>query len=56
MSVPKKYKMLVENVIRNQRKSSFVSFQNKFFIARQILKQNFHNVSDFVSKKFEISF
>ena len=60
MSVPKEYKMLVKNEIRIEKfqvLSDFlaivlqrVSFQIKYFTTRQILKQSFHNVSDFEPK------
>ena len=60
MSVPKEYKMVVKNEIPNKKyqilsdsETKFqqrVRFQIKFFTTRQILKHNFHNVSDFKSK------
>ena len=52
--------MVVKNEIPNQQISCLVRFQNKillrvrfpikFFTTCQILKQNFHNMSDFRSK------
>ena len=49
MSVPKEFKILMKNEIPNQKKSSLVRFQIKFFTTRQIVKQKIHNVSDFKS-------
>ena len=61
MSVPKENKLFVRNEIPNQKfqilsdfKTKFsqgVRFQIKFFTTRQILKQNFYNMPDFVFKK-----
>ena len=63
MSVPKEYKMVIENEILIQKNSVLsdfktkllkrVIFQIKFFTTRQILKQKFQNMSDFKSKKLQ---
>ena len=60
MSDPKEYK-IVANENLNQKFSTLARFQNKifttcqisdhFFTTRQILKQIFRNMSDFVLKK-----
>ena len=69
LSVPKEFKLLVENEIPNQKfeglsdfKTKYlqpVRFQINFFTTRQILKQIFHNVSFFKSevlKRFRYRF
>ena len=67
MSVPKENKLLVRNEYPNQKKFQLLSdfktkflqrvrFQIMFFTTRQILKQNFHNVSDFASKILRVRF
>ena len=63
MSVPKEYKMVIENEILIQKisvlsdfKTKFlqrVRFQITFFTTRQILKQKFQNMSDFNSKNLQ---
>ena len=50
MNNPKENKLLVRIEFPNQKLSTLVRFQIIFFTTRQIVKQNFHNMSDFKSK------
>ena len=50
MSVPKEYKMIVKNEIKNQKNSNLVRFQNENFTTCHILNQVLYTASDFETK------